>query len=82
MVASIEPNNQVLGTKNLIMFKFTPSRDLGLLGNGTFWIYAPPMFVIEKRCPQFSSMTLPGGVEWYIGKCLLVHFTANWLSRV
>jgi len=52
-------NFQVLGLPNQITFKFTPSQSMGIVENGSFQILAPVGFVVKKRCPGFSSVTLP-----------------------
>lgn len=61
MVASIAPENQLLGGENTIRIEFTPSQNIGTFTDTRLEVEAPPDFYIRKRCnvEGYTPITTP-----------------------
>eukprot|EP00397_Hematodinium_sp_SG-2012_P000370 GEMP01000370.1.p1 GENE.GEMP01000370.1~~GEMP01000370.1.p1 ORF type:complete len:1837 (+),score=326.54 GEMP01000370.1:129-5513(+) len=59
MIATLAPENQLMGAPNMVQFEFIPSQDVGAQANATFGMIAPAGFKIIKRCSKFRAISLP-----------------------
>lgn len=59
MVATIAPQNQLLGGTNTIRFEVVPSHDISLEPQGRLRVLAPVGFLIVRRCQGFTPVVLP-----------------------